>query len=58
MEGLKLLPKESTGEGIVTSIKVSRLHKILHLLLVDDILIMTRATLQEWWEIDKIIYLF
>jgi len=53
-----LLLKNSIGEGIVTGIKVSRLYKILHLLFVDDVLIMTRTTLQEWWEIDKIICLF
>ena len=58
MEGLSLLLKNFIGEGILTGIKVSRLYKILHLLFVDDVLIMTRATLQEWWEIDKINYLF
>jgi hypothetical protein len=58
MEGLSLLLKNFIGEGILTGIKVSRLYKILHLLFVDDVLIMTRATLQEWWEIDKIICLF
>jgi hypothetical protein len=32
--------------------------KILHLLFVDDVLIMTKSTLKEWLEIDKIIKLF
>jgi hypothetical protein len=58
MEGLSLLLKESKGEGKVTGIKVSRMIKILHLFFVDDVLIMTKATLQEWLEIDKIIKLF
>jgi hypothetical protein len=58
MEGLNLLLKESKGEGNLTGIKVSRMIKILHLLFVDNVLIMTKATLKEWLEIDKIIKLF
>jgi hypothetical protein len=58
MEGLSLLLKNNIGEGNLSGIKVSRMIKILHLLFVDDVLIMTKATLQEWMEIDKIIKLF
>jgi hypothetical protein len=58
MEGLSLILKKSIREGKVTGIKVSRLQKILHLLFVDDIIIMTKANFQEWWEIDKLISLF
>jgi hypothetical protein len=58
MEGLSLLLKSNIDEGKITGIKVSRLQKILHLLFVDDVLIMTRAVLDEWMEIDRIITLF
>jgi hypothetical protein len=58
MEGLSLLLKSNIGEGKITGIKVSRLQKIIHLLFVDDVLIMTREVLHEWIEIDKIINLF
>jgi hypothetical protein len=58
MEGLSLLLKESKGEGKLAGIKVSRMIKILHLFFVDDVLIMTNATLQEWLEIDRLIKLF
>jgi hypothetical protein len=58
MEGLSLLLKESKWEGKLSGIKVSRIIKILHLFFVDDVLIMTSATLQEWMEIDRLIKLF
>jgi hypothetical protein len=58
MEGLSLLLKESKGEGKLESINVSIMIKILHLFFVDDVLIMTNATLEEWLEIDRIIKLF
>jgi len=47
MEGLRVLLKNNIGEGNLSGIKVSRMIKILHLLFVDDDLIMTKATLQE-----------
>jgi len=47
MEGLSLALKKSQEEGLLTGIKVSRLIKVLHLLFVDDILIMTKASLEE-----------
>jgi hypothetical protein len=58
MEGLSLLLKKSRSEGKLTGVKVSRLVRILHLLFVDDVLIMTRATLQEWQEIANILDFF
>jgi hypothetical protein len=58
MEGLSLLLKESQREGKLTGIKVSRSIKILHILFVDDVIIMTGATMQEWWEIDKVLKFF
>jgi hypothetical protein len=58
MEGLILLLKEIQSEGKLTGVKVSKTIKILHILFVDDVIIMTKATLSEWWEIDKIIKLF
>jgi hypothetical protein len=44
MEGLSLLLKESQREGKLTGINVSRTIKILHILFVDDVIIMTNAT--------------
>jgi hypothetical protein len=58
MEGLNVLLKNNFNEGTLTCIKVSRLMKILHSLFVDDVLIMSKASLQEWREIDYIISLF
>jgi hypothetical protein len=58
MEGLSLLLKESQCEGKLTGVKVSRTINILHILFVDDVIIMTKATMSEWWEIDKIIKIF
>jgi len=55
MEGLSLLLKEGQQKGLLTSIKVSRTLRILHIIFVDDVVIMTNATINEWWEIDKII---
>jgi hypothetical protein len=58
MEGLSLLLKDSEREGKLTGIKVSRTIKIVHILFVDDVIIMTNATMQEWWEIDKVLKFF
>jgi hypothetical protein len=41
MEGLSMLLKLGQAEGKITGIKVTRTIKILHLLFVDDVLIMT-----------------
>jgi hypothetical protein len=58
MEGLSILLKKGQAEGVLTGIKVSRLIKILHLLFVDDVIIMTSAKLSEWIEISKILSIF
>jgi hypothetical protein len=58
MEGLSLLLKESQREGKLSSINVSRTIKILHILFVDDVIIMTNAIVEEWWEIDKVLKSF
>jgi hypothetical protein len=58
MEGLSLLLKSAQEEGKISGIKVSSHFKILHVLFVDDIIILSRAVLKEWWEIDKIIGFF
>jgi hypothetical protein len=58
MEGLSILMKSSILEGTLTGIKVSRMIKILHLLFVDDVLIMTKVTLKEWMEVVNILQLF
>jgi hypothetical protein len=48
MEGLSLLLKDNESEGKLYGIKVSRTIKILHILFVDDVVIMTNANMQEW----------
>jgi hypothetical protein len=53
MEVLSLLLKEILREGKLSGIKVSKLIKILHLFFVDDVLILTNASLQEWMEIES-----
>jgi len=58
MEGLSLAFKRSQEEGLLMSIKVSRLIKILHLLFVDDILIVTKASIVEWQEIKRVLRRF
>ena len=58
MEGLGLTLKEGQANGKLTGINVSRLIKILHLLFVDDVLIMTKALIEEWKEIEKILCVF
>jgi hypothetical protein len=45
MEGLSLFLKESQREGKLTVIKVSKSIKILHILFVDDVIIMIGATM-------------
>jgi len=58
MEALSLLLKSGQVEGKISGIKVSRTIKILHLLFVNDVLIMTNGTLQEWLEIKEILHNF
>jgi hypothetical protein len=58
MEGLNLLLKKGHEEGKLIGFKVSRIVKILHLFFVDDVLIMTRASLQEWKDINSLLKVF
>jgi hypothetical protein len=58
MEGLSLALKKAKSDGQITGIKVSSLIRILHLLFVDDILIMTKASLAEWEKIQSILQVF
>jgi hypothetical protein len=58
MEGLSILIKKEKEAGLLTGIKVSRITNILHLLFVDDVLIMTRACLAEWKAIVGLLKVF
>lgn len=58
MEGLNLLLKLGQSQGLLTRVKVSRLKKILHLLFVDDVLILKNNSLHEWSEIKNILFVF
>jgi hypothetical protein len=58
MEGLSLSLKKAQNDGLLIGIKVSRLIKILHLLFVDDILIMSKASSAEWEKIQEILHVF
>jgi len=58
MEGFSLLLKKSKGEKKITRIRVSKMINIWNLFFVDDVLILTKADLQEWREIYNLIVLF
>jgi hypothetical protein len=58
MEGLGLSLKKAQADGVLTGIKVSRLIKVLHLLFVDGILIMMKASVVEWEKIQNILHVF
>jgi hypothetical protein len=58
LEGLNILLKNSQADGHLTGIKVSGLTHILHILFVDDVLILTSANLAEWTIIHSIINTF
>jgi hypothetical protein len=55
MEGLSLALKKSKEEGLLTGIKVSGLINVLHLLSINDIIIMTKKTIAEWQEIKRVL---
>jgi hypothetical protein len=48
MEGLSILLKKEKEAGKLSGIKVARITNILHLLFVDDVLILSRASVAEW----------
>jgi len=58
MEGLSLSLGNKLLEGSLTGIKVSQLIRILHILFVDDVLIMIKASFIEWKEIHSLLYSF
>jgi hypothetical protein len=58
MEGLCLLLKKAQTDGDITGVKISRSQKILNLFFVDDVLIMTKASLREWKVIDSLLSTF
>ena len=58
IEGLSLSLKKGQGEEKLFGIKVSRIINILHLLFMDDVLIITKASIEEWDEINKILDVF
>ena len=58
LEGLSLLLKDKKVVRKIIGIRVSRMIKIIHILFVDDILIITNASINEWVEIEGIINFF
>jgi hypothetical protein len=58
MESISLLLKKGQVEGSMTWVKVSRVIRVLHLIFVDDVLIMTKASLEEWQVIKTSLELF
>jgi hypothetical protein len=58
MEGLILQLKNGQAEGKLTGVKVSRIVNNLHLFFIDDVLIMTNDSLQEWKEIKDMLITF
>jgi len=57
MEALTLL-NIGQADGKISVIKVSRTIKILHLLFVNDVLVMSNDSLHDWSEIKKILNIF
>jgi len=43
---------------VLSGRKVSRIINVLHLLFVDDVIIMSKATVSEWTEINNILSVF
>jgi hypothetical protein len=58
MEALNLLLTKGKVDNKILGVKVSSLVNILHLLFVDDVLIMSNAGINEWKEILDCINLF
>jgi hypothetical protein len=58
LESLSILLKKIQAEGKLSGIRVLRLTPILHLLFVDDVIIMTSATLSEWTKIYNLLNTF
>jgi hypothetical protein len=58
MEGFSLLLKKSFSEHKISGIKVSKLINIVHLMFVDDLLLMSKADLAEWSIIQEVLSRF
>jgi hypothetical protein len=58
MEGLSLMLSKSISEHQISGIKVSKLLKIVHLMFVDDVLLMSKADPLEWKVILDILQAF
>jgi hypothetical protein len=58
LEGLSILLKHSQAEGKLSGVNFSGLSHILHILFVDDVLILTEASFAEWSLIHSIISTF
>lgn len=48
MEGLSLMLSKSSVDHNISGIKVTKLLKIVHLMFVDDVLVMSKADPLEW----------
>jgi hypothetical protein len=58
LEGPSLHLSKNVVEHHITSIKVSNLHKIVHLMFVDDIILLSKADVTEWTALLDILQLF
>jgi hypothetical protein len=58
MESLSILLKTRQEQGTLTRVKVYRVVKILHLIFVDDVHIMSKASLEEWQRVKEILEQF
>lgn len=48
MEGLSLMLSKSSVDHSISGIKVTKILKIVHLMFVDDVLVMSKADPLEW----------
>jgi hypothetical protein len=58
MEGLSLLLTKKNSEHFISGIKVSKLIKLVHILFVDDVLLLSKADLSEWVVILEVLQRF
>jgi len=58
MEWFSILLKKGKAKGNLTGAKVSKVVKILHLIFFDDVLIMKKASIEEWMMIKTLLELF
>ena len=58
MESISFLLKKGQAEGKLNGVKVSRIIKVLHLIFVNGVLIMSKASLEEWQVIKRILETF